>query len=216
MSINAVISIKTPLWHLVFIICIISQYYHSFPLTCIILIICFCIFYVNYSFKITLNHLFLFNYITCIMSFNLYYVNHFHDNRIQLFHSNLNNWYNSTTSPCHTPCRAVFSTLLAFITYCWTIPMPTSWQTTSCIRPRNPASDRRALQERDCAGSAEWLRCSWLELPAAFHTQLCLVWPTSDQAPNYWTEEMSLTLGWFMQVQCPEESIYSIILVKQL
>jgi hypothetical protein len=50
----------------------------------------------------------------------------------------------------------------------WTIPMPTSWQTTSCIRPRNPAGGRRALPERDCAGGGEWFQCRRLELPAVF------------------------------------------------
>jgi len=38
-------------------------------------------------------------------------------------------------SPCHTSCRTVAqSTPLPFITYHGTIPMPTSWQTTSRIR----------------------------------------------------------------------------------
>ncbi len=72
-------------------------------------------------------------------------------NQPQPFHSNWNNWYNSTSSPCCTPCCTVPSSLLAFITHCGTIPMLTSWQTTFCIRPRNPAGGCRALSERDCA-----------------------------------------------------------------
>ncbi len=101
-------------------------------------------------------------------------INYF--NYFLLLHSNWNNWYNSTTSLCRTRCRTVPSTLLAFIAYCGTIPMPMSWQTTSCIRPRNPAGGRRALPERDCAGVGEWFRCRRLELPAVFPGYFQLEW----------------------------------------
>ncbi len=119
-----------------------------------------------------LEHFFLFNYITCIMSFNVYHFNLFltinYFNYFQLFHSNWNNWHNSTTSPCRTPCRTVPSTPFAFITHRGTIPMPMSWQTTSCIRLRNPAGGRRALPESECAGGGEWFQCRRLEQPAVF------------------------------------------------
>ena len=61
--------------------------------------------------------------------------------------------------PCRTPCRTVPWNPLAFITYRGTIPMPTSWQTKSYIRPRNPPGGRRALPESNCAGGAEWFQC---------------------------------------------------------
>ncbi len=48
---------------------------------------------------------------------------------------------------------------LVFITYCGTSQKPTSWQNTSCIRPRNPPGGRRALPQNNCAGGAEWFRC---------------------------------------------------------
>ena len=70
--------------------------------------------------------------------------------------------------PCHTPCRTVPWNPLAFKTYRGTIPMPTSWQTTSCIRPRNPPGGRQAHLESDCVGGAEWFRCHRQEPPAVF------------------------------------------------
>ena len=70
--------------------------------------------------------------------------------------------------PCRTPCRTVPWNPLAFITYRGTIPMPTSWQTTSCIRPRNPPGGRQAHLESDCVGSAELFRCHRQEPPAVF------------------------------------------------
>ncbi len=109
-----------------------------------------------------------------IMSIIFMMINYF--NYFLLFHSNWNHWYNSTSSPCRTPCRTVPSTLLAFITYRGTIQMPMSWQTTSCIRPRNPAGGRRALPERDCAGGGEWFWCRRLELPAVFPEFFQLEW----------------------------------------
>ncbi len=65
---------------------------------------------------------------------------------------------------------------LAFITYRGTIPTPTSWQTTSCIRHWNPAGGRQALPERDCAGRAEWFRCHQQELSAVFPGQFQWRW----------------------------------------
>ena len=67
-----------------------------------------------------------------------------------------------------TPCCNVPWLPLAFITYRGTILMPTSWQTTSCIRLLNPLCGRRALPERDCAVGAEWFRCHRQELRAVF------------------------------------------------
>ncbi len=122
----------------------------------------------------TIKLLILFQYIyelfllISIMSIICVILNYF--NFFQLFHSNQNNWYNSTASPCHTPCCTVPSTPYTFITYRGTIQMPTSWQTTSCIRRRLPASGRRAFPERGCAGAggAEWFRCHRQELLAVF------------------------------------------------
>ncbi len=54
--------------------------------------------------------------------------------------------------------------------------MPMSWQTTSCIRPRNPAGGRRALPESYCAGGEEWFRCRRLELQAVFQGYFPLEW----------------------------------------
>ena len=68
--------------------------------------------------------------------------------------------------PCRTPCRTVPWNPLAFKTYCGTIPMPTSWQTTSCIRPRIPPGGRQAHLESDCVGSAELFWCHRQEPPA--------------------------------------------------
>ncbi len=48
---------------------------------------------------------------------------------------------------------------LALITYHWTIPMPTSWQTTSRIRHRHPACGHRVHPERRCPGGTEWFQC---------------------------------------------------------
>ncbi len=109
-----------------------------------------------------------------IMSIIYMTINYFND--FQLFYSNWNNWYNSTTSPCRTPCSTVHSTLFAFITYRGTIPMPMSWQTTSCIRPQNPAGGRQALPESNCARGGEWFRCRRLELPAVFPGYFPLEW----------------------------------------
>jgi hypothetical protein len=94
----------------------------------------------------------------------------------QLFHSNWNNWYNSTTSPCQSPCRAVPSTPFAFITYRGTNPMPMSWQTTSCIRLQNPADGRLALPESECASCGDWFHCRWLEQQAVFPGYFQLGW----------------------------------------
>ncbi len=109
-----------------------------------------------------------------IICMTIYYFNYF-----QLFHSNWNNWYNSTTSPCRSPCRAcraVPSTTFAFITYRGTIPMPMSWQPTSCIRLRNPAGGRRALLESECEGGGEWFQCRRLEQPAIVLGYFQLEW----------------------------------------
>ncbi len=49
---------------------------------------------------------------------------------------------------------------LCFITYYGTLPMPTSWQTTSGIHRRNLAcGGRRLPRESDCAGGIEWSLC---------------------------------------------------------
>jgi hypothetical protein len=141
-------------------------------LTYIVLVICLCLDYANCSYYSILQHsqitYFLLN-ILCALCLSmhikliLFMITNYFDNS-QLIHSNWNNWYNSTTSPCHTPCCTVPSTLLAFITYSGTILMPTSWhpasvpgtrpavgqgRTTSCICPRNPGGGRLALPERD-------------------------------------------------------------------
>ena len=110
-------------------------------------------------------------YIMSIIFITINYFNYF-----QLFNSNWNNWYNSTTSRCRTPCRTVPSTPFAFITYRGTIPMPMSWQTTSCIRLQNPAGGRRALPESECAGGGEWFRCRRLEQQAIFPVYFQLEW----------------------------------------
>jgi hypothetical protein len=110
-------------------------------------------------------------YIMSIILMTKDYFNYF-----QLFHTDCNNRYNSTTSPYRTPCHTVPSTLFAFITYCGTIPMPMSWQTTSCIHPQNPAGGRRALPESDCAGGGEWFLCRRVELPAVFPGYFPLEW----------------------------------------
>ncbi len=52
----------------------------------------------------------------------------------------------------------VLSTLSQFITYSCTIPMPTSWQTTSSICLWHPACSRREHPERHCASGAEWFQ----------------------------------------------------------
>ncbi len=119
-------------------------------------------------------------YIMSIIYMTMNFFNYF-----QLFHSNWNNCYNSTTSQCRTPCRTVPSTLFAFITCCGTIPMPMSWQTTSCTRPQNPAGGRRALPESDCAGGGEWFRCRRLELPTVFPGSFPLVCSTYQYC-MYW------------------------------
>ncbi len=80
----SIISIKTQLWHLFLIKCIMSL----FLLTCIILIsFCFyCQLLLLKHIMTLLKHLFLFNYIICIMSFDVYYVNYLYDNKLfQLF-----------------------------------------------------------------------------------------------------------------------------------
>ena len=46
-----------------------------------------------------------------------------------------------------------------FITCHGTIPVPTSWQTTSGTHRRHPACGRRARPERGCAGGMEWSPC---------------------------------------------------------
>jgi hypothetical protein len=63
--------------------------------------------------------------------------------------------FHRTFSLSCTPCRAVPSTPFSFIKYRGTTPMPTSWQTTSCIRCWHPAGTCRVLQKGNCAGSAE-------------------------------------------------------------
>ncbi len=118
----------------------------------------------------TIKLLILFQYILWMISFVFSYVNYCYDIELfqlfQLFRSNQNNWYNSTTASCSTPCHTVPSTPFAFITYHRTIPMPTSWQTTSCIRRRLPADCSSVLPERGCAGGAEWFQCHEQELQA--------------------------------------------------
>ncbi len=64
--------------------------------------------------------------------------------------------------------RTVLSTHSRFITYPGAIPMPTSWQTLSCIRLRRPACGRRAHQEWRRAGDAEWFRYPQLVPQEAF------------------------------------------------
>ncbi len=131
-----------------------------FLITCIMSLISFDIYCIDYFFLLLLCQLFLIKHIMTLLKHFFYstilyalclsmYIMSIilwqkkYSNYFQLFHSNSNNWCNSTTSPCHTSCRTVPSTLFAFITYRETIPMPKSWQTTSCIRVWNPAGDRR-------------------------------------------------------------------------
>ena len=78
-------------------------------------------------------------------------------------------------SPCHTSCRTVAqSTPLPFITYHGTIPMPTSWQTTSRIRRRLPAGGRRVRPDRRFAGGTEWFLCLQQAQPQVFPE--CFEW----------------------------------------
>ena len=55
-----------------------------------------------------------------------------------------------------------------FITYHGTIPMPTSWQTTSGIHRRNPACGRQAPRKSGCAGGVGLSRCRLLVQPAVY------------------------------------------------
>jgi hypothetical protein len=63
-----------------------------------------------------------------------------------------------------------------FITYHGTIPMPTSWQTTSGIHRRNPACGRQAPRKSGCAGGVGLSRCRLLVQPAVYQGYIQLVW----------------------------------------
>ena len=55
-----------------------------------------------------------------------------------------------------------------FITCHGTIPMPTSWQTTSGSHRRNPACGRQAPRKSGCAGGVVLSRCRLLVQPAIY------------------------------------------------
>jgi hypothetical protein len=181
-SIISIISIKTLLWHFFLIKCIVS-------------LISFDVYYINFFFLFLLCQLLLLKHIMTLLKqffysgifyalclsmyiMSIIFMTNNYFNCFQLFHTSWNNWYNSTvtTSPCRTPCCTVPSTLFAFITYRGTIPMPMSWHTTSCIRLRNPAGGRQALLESECAGGGEWFRCPRLEQQAVFPGYFQLEW----------------------------------------
>ena len=83
-SLNAIISIKTILWHLFLIKCIMSLI--SFDMYYIDFFLLLCQLLLWKHIMTPLKHLFLFKYIICIMSFNAYYVNYLYDNELfQLF-----------------------------------------------------------------------------------------------------------------------------------
>ncbi len=63
-----------------------------------------------------------------------------------------------------------------FITYHRTIPMPTSWQTTSCIQ--NQACCRWVPRESGCTGGMELSPCPLLVQQAVFHWYSESVWHT--------------------------------------
>ncbi len=63
-----------------------------------------------------------------------------------------------------------------FITYHGTIPMPTSWQTTSGIHRRNPACCRQAPRKSGCACGAELSLCRLQVQPAVYQGYFQLVW----------------------------------------
>lgn len=68
------------------------------------------------------------------------------------------------------------SSPMAIITYRGTSPMPTSWQTTYCIRPQTPPGGHRALPRNDCAGGAELFLCHRQELRAVSPRYYRLGW----------------------------------------
>jgi hypothetical protein len=112
-----------------------------------------------------LNHLFLFKYIICIMSFDVYYVNYF----LIIHYFNCFKYFIpiEVSDIIVLPLHVVLHVALCLQRYWLSLHIagPSQCpQTTSCIRPRNPAGGRQALPERDCAGCREW----FLELPAVF------------------------------------------------
>ncbi len=116
-SVITIIPIKTVLFH---------YFYHVY-----ISLIYFNLYYVNYfilklSYQLyslkpiisVLNHLFLFQYIICIISFEIYWSIFFHDSKLyqlfRLFHSNCSNCYNKhnwciSTTTQHSMMQCAFN-----------------------------------------------------------------------------------------------------------
>ena len=97
-----------------------------------------------------LFYLFLFYCIIPIILINTYYFYYFYSFVLYLL-------FLYYVTQCHTFVHCLESH--ALITCHGTIPMPTSWQTTSSIRHRHPACGHRVHPERRCAGGTEWFRC---------------------------------------------------------
>ncbi len=93
-----------------------------------------------------------------LLLLNQYYCNYFNVVWCSLFYlmnyyTDYFNWWNiKLINSWHEP-------PLTFITCHGTTPLPTSWQTTSCIHRKHPASGRQVRLETSCAGGAELFLC---------------------------------------------------------